>query len=163
MPVISDDRATPLIRTLSRAAARMFAAVTLAYTLIATITVLSKSEDLLAWICIVSTVAFILSLPALLITKVRFRRRVRRADTALAERLGFFEHLKWDATRRLAGTEAFIGLILRGEFRRFDDHSLRNATVGYAIAYCASAALAAAMVGSLLVIISLALSLLPRT
>jgi amino acid permease len=72
IPVTSNRRAALLIRALSRGAVRMLAAVTVAYTLIAVITVLSRSEDVLAWIAIVSTVGVIVSFPIMLITRIRF-------------------------------------------------------------------------------------------
>ena len=52
--------------------------------------------------------------------------------------------------------------LLRRGYRTLEGRALRRAAVTYAIAYGASAVLASAMIGSLLVIGSVALSWLPK-
>jgi hypothetical protein len=151
-----------LIRALSRAAVRMLAAVTVSYTLIAAVTVLSGSTDVLAWIGILSTAGFVASLPIVLITRISFGRRLRAADSALTEALGFFGRWQWDGARRLVASQACLRFLWRGEYRTLQDWDLRRAARVYAVVHGMSLVLAFAMLGSMLVIVSVALSWLPK-
>lgn len=152
-------RIAPLLRALGGACVRLLAIAAPAYILITAATFLWGREEILVWTLKVSTFFIYVSLPFFFIARIRFGRALRKSDPQLAERLGLFGHLELDGAKTLTASGAMLGFLLRRDYRSLPDPVLRRLATWYAVVNGVGIVFAAAMFGSVLVIISAGLGL----
>jgi len=161
MQLNQSGEAAALGRALCRATPWVLGPIIAAYTLIAAVVVLSRSEDFLAWIVAVSTVGFGFLFPLALIVRIVFGRRLRRYDPILAERLGFGP-LRFNGAATIARNEVLFAFLWHREYLALGVGAPRMLASVYRIALLIMVALGAVMLGGILVLFSIAYSLLPR-
>lgn len=162
MRLIAMNGPVALVRAMGRSLAWILIPIIVAYTVIACGIVLSKDDNVLGGILIASTLAFFLMLPGVLAVRVFFGRALRSISSSTAARLGLVRVQGWNAVQRLQSVEALFKFLWHGEYQQSGDKLVRRLGVIYRAVLFADIAAGAAMIGSVLVVISLAFSQLPR-